>query len=975
MKVNPSKPFEFVYSLFEHQYLGYMFESFAIQLSDTGEKTLTFQNVSSKNAQEFKNGLDETDFKLIYIMDETEQENVIKKFYNKKISTVDFFNKFFDSEKGDKEIQKLLINYQQLKMAQILELLQNGKNIYTMGNDGYPAGKKLFFVKEPATITFHFKRNDYNTLYHPIIKEQGGRRIYITDPESKVICNEPAFLISNGDKIYCFEDDIDGKKLVPFLKKEHIMVPRTVEDNYFKKFVAPLISQFEVVADGLLIKQEKYALVPIIQFYELKNTTVPVGLFDDGTEIVDDDSKIVFELIFSYGTYTFKSDTIKEANVVVTPKDGTYEFHKVVRKNADEKAKISYLNEIGLPIKNGKTTLNKVLAFDWISKNLNTLRENGFNVSQKDADGKKYFLGKSTFEVEISENIDWFDVKALAYFGEFAIPFSKIKKYIDRNIREFELPNGEIAVIPDEWFVNYSEFFAFLEGEEEFLLKKHHLALIKELEEGNLAKVSMQRKLEKLRDFEKIDDYAMPSGFNGELRSYQKAGFNWMNFLSEFNFGGCLADDMGLGKTIQALALLQNQKEKGVKNASLLIVPTSLIYNWKNEAQKFTPDIKVFEYTGTFRDKNIAQFEGYDLVITTYGIVRLDYEILKKYYFNYLILDESQSIKNPSSANAQSVNELACKYKLILTGTPIENSILDLWSQMNFINPGLLGTQSVFKKEFLHPIEKLKDEAKAKKLHALIKPFILRRQKKQVAHELPDKIEQIVQCEMSDAQHKLYESTKAIYRNQILDNIEKEGVSKTQMAILQGLMKLRQLANHPVLADEKYTEGSGKFDSIIEMLENVIQEKHKVLIFSQFVTHLAIVKNHLNQNNIAYCYLDGATKDRQSEVEKFQNDESLQVFLISLKAGGLGLNLTAADYVFILDPWWNPAAEAQAIDRAHRIGQKNTVFIYKFISKDTVEEKILNLQKHKIALSRELITTEESFLKNLSQEDIMNLLD
>jgi SNF2 family DNA or RNA helicase len=975
MKVNPSKPFEFVYSLFEHQYLGYMFESFAIQLSENGKKTLTFQNVSYKNAEEFKNGLDENDFKLIYLMDETEQENVIKKFYNKKINTADFFNKFFDPEKGDKEIQKLLISYQQLKMAQILELLQKGKNIYIMGNDGYPAGKKLFFEQKPANITFYFKRNDYNTLYHPIIKDAEGKRIYITDPESMVICNEPAFLISNGSQIYHFEDDIDGKKLAPFLKKEHIMVPRTVEDSYFKKFVAPLISQFDVKADGLIIKQEHYSLVPIIQFYELKNTAVPADLFDEPLDTVTDDSKIVFELIFSYGTYVFKSDTIREANVVVTPKDGTYEFHKVVRKNTEEKAKIAYLNSLGLSIKNGKTTLDKAVAFDWISKYLTILNENGFNVTQKDADGKKYFLGKSSFNVEISENIDWFDVKALAYFGEFAIPFAKIKKYIDRNIREFELPNGEIAVIPDEWFVNYSEFFAFLEGEEEFLLKKHHLALIKELEEGNLAKVSMQRKLEKLRNFEQIEDYAMPLNFIGELRAYQKAGFNWMNFLTEFNFGGCLADDMGLGKTIQTLALLQNQKESGVKNASLLIVPTSLIYNWKNEAAKFTPELKIFEYTGTFREKNTEQFEGYDLVITTYGTVRLDYEILKKYYFNYVILDESQSIKNPASANAQSVNELSCKYKLILTGTPIENSTLDLWSQMNFINPGLLGSQSVFKKEFLHPIEKLKDEQKAKKLHALIKPFILRRHKKQVANELPDKVEQIIHCEMTEQQNKLYEQTKAIYRNQILDNIEKDGVSKSQMAILQGLMKLRQLANHPLLADENYNYDSGKFDSIVEMLENVVQEKHKVLVFSQFVTHLAIVKKHLDEHQISYCYLDGSTKDRQGEVDRFQNDESIQVFLISLKAGGLGLNLTAADYVFILDPWWNPAAEAQAIDRAHRIGQKNTVFIYKFITKDSVEEKILNLQKHKIALSKDLISTEESFLKKLSQEDIMNLLN
>jgi SNF2 family DNA or RNA helicase len=337
-------------------------------------------------------------------------------------------------------------------------------------------------------------------------------------------------------------------------------------------------------------------------------------------------------------------------------------------------------------------------------------------------------------------------------------------------------------------------------------------------------------------------------------------------------------------------------------------------------------------------------------------------------------LDESQSIKNPSSNTSLAVRELKSKHKLILTGTPVENSTMDLWSQMSFINPGLLGNQAFFKEEFLKPIEKDKDEAKTKKLHSLIKPFILRRHKSQVAKELPEKVEQISYCLMTDEQEQAYEETKSFYRNKILKGLEEHGSVNTQFMLLQGLMKLRQIANHPRMADEAYTGESGKMKEIIRMTRSVVGEGHKVLIFSQFVKHLAIVRAALDEKQITYTYLDGATKNRHQEVERFQNDPSIQVFLISLKAGGVGLNLTAADYVFILDPWWNPAVEAQAIDRAHRIGQQNTVFTYKFITKDSVEEKILALQNRKLQLVTDLISTDETVIKSLTKADIESLL-
>jgi SNF2 family DNA or RNA helicase len=541
---------------------------------------------------------------------------------------------------------------------------------------------------------------------------------------------------------------------------------------------------------------------------------------------------------------------------------------------------------------------------------------------------------------------------------------------------EFKLPNGEIAIIPEAWLTKYADLFALSEtdGEHEKpVLRKHHLNLVKELEEGNLAKVHLSEKLRSLNSFSGIKNYPLPGGFHGELRPYQRAGYNWLRFLNEYKLGGCLADDMGLGKTVQTLTMLQAEKDAGA-GTTLLIMPTSLIYNWEMEANKFTPELRILNYTGTLRNKDIKRFENYDLILTSYGITRLDVELLQQFYFNYIILDESQVIKNPTSNIAKAVRELKSRHKLVLTGTPIENTTMDLWSQMSFINPGILGTQTYFRNEFQYPIEKKNDEARSKKLHSVIKPFILRRHKSQVATELPEKVENIQYCSMSNDQEKRYEEVKTHYREKIFKLIDQEGLGNSRFMILEGLTKLRQIANHPRMVEQGYTGDSGKLEDVTYMLENAVAEGHKVLIFSQFVKHLELVRQYLKTHKIDFAYLDGSSTDRKEQVERFNREPNLKVFLISIKAGGLGLNLTEADYVFILDPWWNPAVEAQAVDRAHRIGQKKKVFTYKFITRNTVEEKILMLQKRKLKLTTELITTEESFMKQLTRDDINQIL-
>ncbi|TGE15047.1 DEAD/DEAH box helicase [Hymenobacter elongatus] len=986
MKVSTSQPFQIVYSLLEHEYLGYLFESYVVQRNTRGQLTLQHQTVSAKNAPEFADGLDETDFELVALTDQIQQDAVIKEFWSKKTTPAEFFLKIYDPEKGDKGLQDAICRYVQDRMGQILERLQ-GKLVFIMGKDGEPTWREIGAAPEPASVLFHFRRNDDSTHYFPTIQYQ-GQRLDFQFKNAVMVCCQPAWMLL-GDTLHNFRNDVDGKKLQPFLHKKFIIIPRQVEASYFQRFVAPLVESFDVHARGFDIRSERYVARPQLTFSDIPGAVIvaeeergrPVALRRNGESsvaiITAPSDHIHFDLSFRYGDHTVHNSYDKRVCVKLEKNDDSYIFHRLIRNLDREQEIIRELADRALEVRNGRAVLEKATAFRWLHSHAEELARMGFTVQQGTTSTKDYFIGAVTVQVGITEGNDWFDVHGTVSFGEFKIPFIKLRPYILGRRHEFRLPNGQIAIIPEEWFTQYLELFAFAEEHQHTLtLRKHHLALVSDLQNGNLATVTMSRKLERLRGFETVEDQPMPLGFRGELRPYQKAGYNWLHFVKEYHFGGCLADDMGLGKTVQTLALLLQRKESGeaMGAASLLVMPTSLVYNWLSEAQKFTPDLRILTYTGTYRDKNVDQFAGYDVVLTSYGIVRLDAELLRTYGFDYVILDESQAIKNPSSTTSQAVRGLRSRHRLILTGTPVENSTMDLWSQMSFINPGLLGTQTFFRKEFLKPIEKGKDEGRTRKLHALIKPFILRRHKAQVAKELPAKIEHLSYCSMTEEQAQCYEETKSYYRNKILKNIEEHGTAGTQFMLLQGLTKLRQIANHPRMAHPDYEHESGKLREVIRMIRSVVSEGHKVLVFSQFVKHLDIVRASLDEKQIEYAYLDGNTRDRHKEVIRFQETEELRVFLISLKAGGVGLNLTAADYVFILDPWWNPAVEAQAIDRAHRIGQQRTVFTYKFISKNTVEEKILALQNKKIQLVTDLITTDEAIIKSLTKEDIEELL-
>ncbi|WP_053228433.1 DEAD/DEAH box helicase [Spirochaeta cellobiosiphila] len=480
----------------------------------------------------------------------------------------------------------------------------------------------------------------------------------------------------------------------------------------------------------------------------------------------------------------------------------------------------------------------------------------------------------------------------------------------------------------------------------------------------------------KIQTFESIPQQEPPKGLKASLRSYQQYGYNWLLFLHDYELGGCLADDMGLGKTIQSLSLLQGLRERGQLKTSLLIAPVVTMANWESEAAKFTPDLRIYVHAGQNRVKEDLAWEAYDLVIVSYHTVRNDLDLFLTHEFYYIMLDEAHYIKNASSQIFKAIRSLKSRYRLSITGTPIENNTLELWSQMSFLNPGLLGSRSDFTTTYSNPIERYQDEEAAEALRKTVFPFILRRKKEDVLDDLPPKEVMVHYSQMSERQEELYNQYKEYYKQRLLGLIEEQGVQKSQMEIFKSLLRLRQIAIDPALVDPNWSHlPSAKMESLHTILDEVQEENHKILIFSQFITALDIIKDYCKQQGWDYSYLTGKTHDRTKEIKNFQENDNVKIFLLSLKAGGVGINLTAADYVVILDPWWNPAAERQAIDRAHRMGQTKKVLSYKMIVKNTIEEKILHLQEKKNALVEEIISEEESLFKQLNRDDILGLFD
>ncbi|MBA7637350.1 hypothetical protein ES703_44993 [subsurface metagenome] len=618
------------------------------------------------------------------------------------------------------------------------------------------------------------------------------------------------------------------------------------------------------------------------------------------------------------------------------------------------------------------------------------LLEEGWYV---EAEGIRYRRG-GVFNIEVSSGIDWFEVRGSIRFEEQEVVLPELLKALRRGENKVRLGDGTYGVLPQDWLKQYGLLAGFgKEQKDHVRFRSCQAGLLDLLLEGQphvSCDETFRQFRRRLNGFSKVKPLDPSPGFSGKLRGYQREGLGWFRFLDTFGFGGCLADDMGLGKTVQVLALLDARREEQSGSTrrtstpgeqaspddrcpSLIVVPKTIVFNWKQEACRFTPKLKVLDYTGPGRIKDRGQFRGYDVILTTYGTMRNDIVHLKDFHFDYIVLDEAQVVKNSRTVASKAVRLLTGRLRLSLSGTPIENHLGELWSLFEFLNPGMLGGVSVFQKSL--GSRRDFDEQTISTLARAIRPFILRRTKDQVATDLPDKMEQTLYCELGPWERKRYNELRDFYRLSLQKQIGREGLNRAKIQVLEALLRLRQAACHTGLIDKTViSRSSAKVEVLLEHLDDVLAGGRKALVFSQFTSLLAIVRDKLDGRKTIYEYLDGQTRNRAEKVQRFQSDPDCRLFLISLKAGGLGLNLTAAEYVFLLDPWWNPAVEAQAIDRTHRIGQSRKIFAYRLIARDTVEEKVLELQKSKRKLAESIITADNRFIGNLSREDLELLL-
>jgi hypothetical protein len=978
-----------VFAIIEHQHLGIIFEPFVVNTDSKGEFSLTYRKVNLRTINDHEFQLNDTEKKLFNLIDDYSDETVVKKFSKKKLTVKEFY-----SDMADDLFELHIRPYIEKRLVRIIDLIGTSEQV-SLHNKGARNNaihdEPIEIIKKPAEAVFNFVKTPQQLKYFLTLRSE-NKELSLTNKQAAIISFEPCWLFLQN-KLYCLHGSVDGKKLIPFFSKEFIDVPKSSEKKYFETFIYNAVKQFNVNASG----------------FEIIEASPQKRCFLKLEDSLQGNPQLV--LFFQYDEKTFLAHEPLKAYVKMTENYGNYLFSKINRNKEWERDISEYVVQLGLrntegasyilPEKEGlleSTTkpLNKLV--NWLNENGKSLQSQHIEIVQ-DFFKEKYFTGGVNLDVQIQYRQDWFDVNGFALFGEFRVPFVKLARHIIANNREYILPNGEIAIIPEEWFAKYHDVMQFaIKNENSVRLSRQHISLIFPILEEN--ERDEFKSYEGLFDIDKTTLPELPNQLNATLRPYQLIGYTWLHYLHELKLGGCLADDMGLGKTLQTITLLLKIKqlqdsvsEKDYKTrpdlffgnvtekrdavlTSLIVMPLSLIHNWKNEIHKFAPSLSVFKQTGMGRAKSAEELKGYDLVLTTYGVVRNDLDILKAFPFYYIILDESQFIKNPDSKIFQAVRDLNSQHKLVLTGTPVENSLTDLWSQMSFINPGLLGELNFFKREFQEPIERDNDVEAQERLKQIIEPFILRRTKQLVAKDLPALTEKVYYCEMTDEQQSLYNEKKSEVRNMILENLENKEAGGTKFAVLKALMQLRLLANHPVLSSSGYGFGSGKFDEVSMKIEELLSEGHKVLIFSQFVKHLKIFEQYFIDKGWAYSMLTGKDSDRtrKQTIEGFQNTPENRLFLISLKAGGTGLNLTSADYVFVLDPWWNPQAENQAISRAHRTGQDKKVFAYKFISKDSIEEKILQLQARKTDLANIFINTNNP-LKHFTSEELLELFD
>jgi superfamily II DNA or RNA helicase len=749
-------------------------------------------------------------------------------------------------------------------------------------------------------------------------------------------------------------------------EKGSLQIDPSLAQLFLTQLLPDLQDNFTVELDSSLQpKRQQVPLQPYLLLSEMEPDLLvlkPIFKYGDAEPVEYDEKAEVVEHNANNRTHHLERDKAAEVDF----KNQLQQLHPLFAKQNQQ-------HFFYLPIK-------EAVKNHWFGELTTQLQQQGIVLyGQTSLKKLKYNTNKPMLQIGSSSGTDWFDLKVLLQYGEQTVSLAQLRQAVLNKQDYVQLGDGTWGLLPQEWLQRFTNFFKLgkTQGEEIQVSKKHFSAIGNwpQIDTSTIA-AELEQKKQQLLQLDKQESFDLPRHLNATLRPYQMAGYQWLRQLHSIGWGGCLADDMGLGKTLQTLSFLQSVIEDNPKAQLLIVCPTSLMYNWIAEIEKFTPQMQYLLYHGANR---ALPKQAVQLIITSYGTLRSDIEQLQSTRFEVVVLDESQVIKNPASQAAKAVNLLQANSRFVLSGTPIQNNTMDIYPQLNFTNPGLLGSAETFKELFVNPIDKKGDAFAVEQLKQMVRPFLLRRTKEQVAKDLPDKTETILYCEMDTYQRQVYDAVKEEYKEKIVSGATADGMPAVLMLLLEGLGKLRMICDCPSLvkADDgkRFKQQSVKADELMrEITEN--SSDHKILVFSQFLGMLQIVRERLAASGINTLYLDGSTKpaDRGQLVKQFQEDATQQVFLISLKAGGVGLNLTAADYVYLLDPWWNPAAEDQAIDRSHRIGQTRKVFAYKMICRNTVEEKIIQLQQKKKHLAKELISEETSFVKKLTLDDVQFLL-
>jgi len=887
------------------------------------------------------------------------QESEINKYISRNSPFSGIWENIIHAEEDDlpDETKELMAEYLLPKLKKIFNETNGNPFVFLLPDKkAFKTNnlEQLQLQQEDAQPHFIIKKNAHYTIQCRV--KAGPLELDLGENEAA----SPLFFLYNN-QAYLWKDNDVIHLVDKFLPTGKMAVPADEWEKTLNGFIMPLAKDHKVNFDKALVQ-------------EIKDGNPDVKLF-----LLEKGDFLVFQPSFSYKG--FETRTRDRDEMIVPQGDKVLVVHRNREKENEFIQKLQNLHSSFVYNEDSGTLALKgtdVLKNNWFFLFVDAMKDMKTPVFGFEAlKNFRFNTAKPQTKIFISSNTDWFDAKVDIVFGDQKVTVAEVKRALANKQQFVQLNDGTLGILPEEWLKKYSLLFRVGEGKTDTLkLSRYHLSVVDELYETRDEEeliVQLEEKYQNLRQFNQIKEIEPSYHLKMILRPYQVAGYQWLNYLKDIQWGGILADDMGLGKTVQALSFLEYYRKENGKLKALVVCPTTLIYNWENEIKKFTPELTYRIHHGGTRTRLKEELIDHDITITTYGTLRSDIKLLMGIEFDYVLLDESQAIKNPSSKVTKAACLLHAKNRLCMSGTPLQNNTFDIFAQMNFLNPGMLGTMEFFRQEFAIPIDKFGEKERKDHLKKILYPFILRRTKEQVAKDLPEKQEMILFCEMEDEQRNIYDAYRNDFRNQILGTIETQGIHKSQLTILQGLMKLRQICDSPAILNEqeKFENHSIKLGELArEITENI--GNHKALIFSQFLGMLALIKAKLDELGVKYEYFDGSTSapDRQKAIESFQNDEEVRVFLISLKAGGVGLNLTAADYVYIVDPWWNPAVEQQAIDRTHRIGQTKNIFAYRMICKDTIEDKILQLQEKKRALAKDIISDDATFVKTLTREDV-----